>query len=211
MGIGQSHLLTTPLQMALAASTVANGGTVYRPHLVDRVLDAQGAVALRPGGVERVVTVPPDILATVREGMRGTVTMGTAHSSWSGLPTEIAVAGKTGTAEFFDPVVTADGVYPRVDKDGNLLTHAWFIAFAPYENPEIAIAVFVDGSGLDHIIEGSQVAAPIAGDILRAWFGIAVPTPAPTACAGCPAASDAGGETTAPAPSAEPAVESSQP
>lgn len=186
MGIGQSHLLVTPLQMAVAAATVANGGTVYQPHLVDRVLDAEGEIALRPGGVAGVLSVAPDILATVRQGMRDAVTVGTARSAWSRLPGEISVAGKTGTAEFYDPVITSDGVYPRRDKDGNLLTHAWFIAFAPYENPEVAIAVFVDGSGLDHIIEGSQVAAPIAADVLRAWFKIPSPTPATTDCPDCP-------------------------
>jgi penicillin-binding protein 2 len=190
MGIGQSHLLVTPLQMALATGAVANGGTVFRPHLVDRVVDADGEVALRPGGVVRTLRVSAEILATVRQGMRNAVLAGTARPAWSRLPSGVAVAGKTGTAEFYDPVVTPDGVFPRRDRDGNLLTHAWFVAFAPYEAPEIALAVFVDGSGLDHIIEGSQVAAPIAGDVLRAWFNLPETTAEPADCDGCPPVSE---------------------
>ena len=82
------------------------------------------------------------------------------------------IAGKTGTAEF-----------PRLDKDGNLMldekgnlpTHAWFTAFAPYEDPEIALVVFLDNGG-----EGSRTAVPVASDILRYYFGIPDPEPTPT-------------------------------
>jgi penicillin-binding protein 2 len=72
----------------------------------------------------------------------------------------VEVAGKTGTAEFFDPEIGRDLA-------GNLPSHAWFTAFAPYEHPEIAITVFVYNGG-----EGSMVAAPIARDILRQYFEI---------------------------------------
>jgi penicillin-binding protein 2 len=127
----------------------------------------------------------------VRRGMRLAVTAGTANPSWTKLPTQIAVAGKTGTAEFCDWSKQKDGTFGcRRDKEGHLLTHAWFVAFAPYDNPEIALAVMVDGSGLSHIIEGSQVAAPVAGDVLRAYFHLPPPAPAvlsrPTACPTCP-------------------------
>ena len=57
------------------------------------------------------------------------------------------------------------------------MAHAWFVAFAPVENPEIALAVFVDGSGLDEVIQGSEVAAPIAARILRAYYDLPEPTP----------------------------------
>jgi penicillin-binding protein 2 len=190
MGIGQGNLLVTPLQMAGVTATVANGGTRVRPHLVDHLVDPSGTVVLSAPGEQHRVEVSPEHLAVVRQGMRAAVTSGTARSAWSGLPTEIAIAGKTGTAEFCDPIEVPEGVdltalevNPcRTDKQGNLLTHAWFVAFAPYENPEIALAVFVDGSGLDHVIEGSQVAAPIAGQVLRAYFGLPNPaaTPSPT-------------------------------
>jgi membrane peptidoglycan carboxypeptidase len=87
----------------------------------------------------------------VQEGMRAAVTRGT---SWKANLVDIAVAGKTGTAEFFGP-----------RKGGRLPTHAWFTAYAPYDKPEIAVVVFVYSGG-----EGSEVAAPIATDILRAYF-----------------------------------------
>ena len=62
-----------------------------------------------------------------------------------------------------------------LDDEGNLPTHAWFTAYAPYEDPEIALVVFVEGGG-----EGSQVAVPIAAKILRSYFGVPEPTPVPT-------------------------------
>jgi penicillin-binding protein 2 len=198
MGIGQSDTLVTPLQLASVTAAVANGGHLLEPHLVDKVVDPNGAVVERPGGEIRTLPVDPSYLAVVREGMRGAVTHGTALASWSKLPTEIAVAGKTGTAEFCDPVVTNHGVFCRYTKDGNLLTHAWFVAFAPYDDPEIALAVFIDGSGLDHVIEGSQVAAPVAADVLRAYFHLPAPQPPSADCADCPEAAGAVSPSTAP-------------
>lgn len=176
MGIGQGYTLASPLQMANVVAAIANGGTLYRPHLVQRVgdgaeaLEPGGAGSGAPGGVLAQVPVEQSFLAAVREGMRGSTTYGTALPAWSHLPTEISVAGKTGTAEFCDWVPELQTC--RKDREGHLLTHAWYVAFAPYEAPEVAIAVFVDGSGLDHVIQGSQVAAPIAGDVLRAYFGL---------------------------------------
>ncbi len=183
MGIGQGYTLATPLQMANVTAAVANGGTLFRPHLVAAVRDAAGQIDPRrvPGGEIRRVPVDPGHLAVVREGMRRAVLPG-GTASWAGLPTEVAVAGKTGTAEFVDIVKDENGrAVVRTDRYGNLLTHAWFVAFAPFDAPEIALAVFVDGRGLDHVIEGSQVAAPIAAEVLRTYFRL--PQPAPTATA----------------------------
>ncbi|MFN8422425.1 MAG: penicillin-binding transpeptidase domain-containing protein [Anaerolineae bacterium] len=211
MGIGQSYILATPLQMANAVAAIANGGTLHRPHLVTRVKDAAGRDDPRHpvGGEIRRVPVDPAYLALVREGMRQAVLPG-GTASWAGLPSSVAIAGKTGTAEFVDIVKDKDGrATVRTDKYGNLLTHAWFVAFAPYDAPEIALAVFVDGRGLDHIIEGSQVAAPIAADILRTYFGLPQPAPAATPCEAppCPtpaadAAPGAGPSDGAPLPAA---------
>jgi len=198
MGIGQSYSLATPLQMANATAAVANGGTLYRPHLVTRVADVGGRDDPRrvPGGVIRQVPVDPAHLALVREGMRQAVLPG-GTASWAGMPPQVAIAGKTGTAEFADVFTGKDGKPTvRTDRYGNLLTHAWFVAFAPYDKPEIALAVFVDGRGLDHIIEGSQVAAPIAAEVLRTYFGIPQPAPEATPC------------TTPPCPTAEADAES---
>ncbi len=152
--IGQGFVLATPMQMANAVSAIANGGTLYRPQLVHDIVDADGRT-IRPfqPQVIRRLDVSPTVLATVREGMREAVLTGTAVKA--NLP-EIAVAGKTGSAEFGTP-----------DAQGYRPTHAWFLAFAPYDNPEVAVVVFVEGGG-----EGSGVAAPIAARILRYYFGL---------------------------------------
>ncbi len=152
MAIGQGFVLATPLQVLNMTATIANGGTLYRPHLARAIVNASGTVTntIEPQ-VIRKLPIDEQNLALVRQGMREAVTRGTA---WKVNLQDVHVAGKTGTAEFFGP-----------RKGGHLPTHAWFTAFAPYENPEIAVVVFVYDGG-----EGSEVAAPIAADILRAYF-----------------------------------------
>lgn len=157
-GIGQGFDLVTPLQLLNGTAAVANGGALYRPKIVRRVVDSSGnEVVPFQSEVIRRVPVADTNLAIVRLGMRAAVTEGTAHRV---NLAEVAVAGKTGTAEYPGPL----------DAAGNLPTHAWFTAFAPYENPEIALVVFVSGGH-----EGAKVAVPIAAQILRSYFGI--PTP----------------------------------
>lgn len=156
--IGQGFVLVTPLQLLNATAALANGGTLYRPQLVQQVLDNEGNV-LRGFVPEimRQVPVSPHNIDWVRQGMRAAVTEGTAHRV---NLAEVAVAGKTGTAEYPGPR----------DAEGILPTHAWFTAFAPYEEPEIALVVFVSGGH-----EGAKVAVPIAAQILRAYFGLPQP------------------------------------
>ncbi len=146
MGIGQGDVLVTPLQIIRSIAAIANGGTVYEPHLVKEVKDANDATVFtnEPKAVGKIEG-SGDILRIVREGMRRTVTDGTARPLGE-LPIE--VAGKTGTAQF-----------EQKDK-----THAWFVGFAPYNEPTIALAVMVEGGG-----DSYAVAVPIAKDIL-AWY-----------------------------------------
>jgi len=160
--IGQGYVLVTPLQMADVISAVANGGTLYRPQIVREIVDADGKV-IKPfqPQVIRKLDVSPDVLAIVREGLRQVVANGTAPSAQ--LP-GIAVAGKTGTAEFGE-----------ANAKGDRPTHAWFLAFAPFENPEVAVVVFVEGGSSVLGTEGSSTAAPIAAKILRHYFGLPVP------------------------------------
>jgi len=163
MTIGQGFLLVTPLQMLNATAAVANGGTLYRPQIAYQVTDAEGRV-LRSFAPEviREVPVSPENLALVKEGMRAAVEWGTAMNAY--LPW-VSVAGKTGTAEYFADE-NQDG-YPDRDHKGNLPTHAWFTAFAPVEDPEIALIVLVEGGG-----EGSSTAVPIAAQILQHYFPV---------------------------------------
>jgi len=165
--IGQGYVLATPLQVLNATVAVANGGTLYRPQLVYEVTDGQGSPvrSFEPAPIWDL-EADAEHIEYVREGMREVVTGGTA---WLLSLPEVPVAGKTGTAEY--PGVDEEGNL-LLDEEGNLPTHAWFTAFAPYEQPEIALVVFLEGGG-----EGSQTAVPVAGQILRHYFGIAEPLP----------------------------------
>lgn len=163
MSIGQGFVLATPLQVLNATAAVANGGTLYRPQLVREIIDSDGnTVRAFAPDVIRQVPVSAQNLELVRQGMRGAVAgpAGTAHAI--NVP-GVAVAGKTGTAEYFIDR-NKDGL-PDRDREGNLPTHAWFTAFAPYNNPEIAVVVFVFGGG-----EGSATAIPVANEILNYYF-----------------------------------------
>lgn len=153
--IGQGDVLVTPLQLACTTMAVANGGTVYQPRIVDYLVDNEGKVLAtsKPRVISRV-PVSAENLALVRRGMREAVDIGTARTL--GVE-EVAVAGKTGTAEFFGPK----------DDAGNLPTHAWFVSFAPYDNPEIVVVVMLEHSG-----EGAYYAVPVAAKVLRAYFGL---------------------------------------
>ncbi len=174
MAIGQGFVLATPLQMLNVAAVMANGGTLYRPQLVHQVIDAEGRIlrTVQPEVIRRL-PLPEDTLNLVRQGMRIAVTSGTAQLA--NLP-HVSVAGKTGTAEFPGPR----------DREGNLPTHAWFIAFAPFEDPKIALVVFVAGGG-----EGSEIAVPVAAEILSHYF---------------PPPEEAAPESTAPIPTPQPAA-----
>jgi penicillin-binding protein 2 len=159
MAIGQGGVLATPLQVLNVTAAVANGGTLYRPQLVRQVRDAENNLVrdFQPQ-VIRHVPVSEENLELVRQGMRAAVTRGTAE--WLQVGEGLEVAAKTGTAEFCDS-------YPDcLDDDGNIITtHAWFTSFAPYDDPEIAVVVFVYGGG-----EGAVTAMPIAAEILNYYF-----------------------------------------
>lgn len=145
--IGQGFITATPLQILNTVAAVANGGTLYAPHVVSQIRSADGKVTSIPREVIRKEFVSLDILRIVREGMRETVTGGTAQSLKT-LPVE--VAGKTGTAQF--------GV-------GGKDTHGWFVSFAPYENPTLAMIILVEGQAG----EGYN-AVPVAKDVYDWYF-----------------------------------------
>ena len=147
VGIGQGDLLVTPMQMAKAVSAVANGGRLLTPKIAKEATDTSGKVVqMFPAKVEAENFISVDNIATVQEGMRQAVLSGSAKTL-ADLP--VSSAAKTGTAQFLD----------------NQKTHAWFEAYAPYENPEIAVVVLVEGGG-----GGYEVAGPIAHDILKYYF-----------------------------------------
>jgi penicillin-binding protein A len=141
---GQEQVLATPLQMALVASAVANGGPVMEPYVVAGVRTGGGSVVEEAAPAEWVTAIEPATALTLNEMMQRVVTSGTG----TGAAIEgVKVAGKTGTAE------RGDGT--------NL---AWFIGFAPADDPRVAIAVAVE----DTYSTGGAEAAPLAALVLRA-------------------------------------------
>ncbi len=148
MGIGQGDLLVTPLQVAEWTAIVADGGTGYVPEVAQQAVDQNGQVVWQNKPKVLVSNIAsPAVFKIVQEGMRQTVTAGTAKPLNS-LP--ITSAGKTGTSQF-------DGSDPSA-------THAWFTAYAPYEDPQIVVTVLVEAGG-----EGNAVAEPVVKDALNWW------------------------------------------
>lgn len=163
MSIGQGYVLATPLQVLVSTAAVANGGNVLQPQIVYQITDAAGGLQrdFAPK-IVRKLPLDDEYIHAVQEGMRQAVVAdnGTAY----GIRMEnVTVAGKTGTAEFCEYIPEEEDCR-RVD-DEFLPTHAWFVAYAPFEDPEIAVVVFVYDGG-----EGSAVAVPVAKTILEAYF-----------------------------------------
>ncbi|HJV35805.1 penicillin-binding protein 2, partial [Geomonas sp.] len=159
VGIGQGYVLTTPLQLASMISTVANEGTVYQPHLVKRVVDSDGKVLkeFQPQVLSRA-GIKPETYRLVKEGLFGVVNEPHGTGGMARL-SEVKVAGKTGSSQVVK-LRTGKGEVPYKYRD-----HALFVAFAPYEKPEVAVAVIVE-----HGEHGGSAAAPVAGKVLRAYF-----------------------------------------
>lgn len=150
--IGQGDVLASPLQMAMVTAAVANGGTVYYPRLVDRITDQSGKIVSQepPRVRANLVTdggLSEEQISHVRKGMWNVVNEG-GGTAGRALNAKIPTAGKTGTAQFW--------------RSGKKDNHTWFISFAPYENPEYVVVVFVQGAK-----SGGGVSAPIAAKILE--------------------------------------------
>ena len=163
MGIGQGYYLSTPLQLAAATAAIANNGTFYTPRVVDylRSRDSGEINPIPP----RVHTIPierqqnwddvRDAMIDVVEGPRGTAKRIRSE--------HYRIAGKTGTAQVF--TVAQDEEYDADAIDEKLRDHALFVAYAPVDDPQIAIAIIVENGG-----HGSSVAAPIAREIMDAYL-----------------------------------------
>lgn len=154
LAIGQGELLTTPLQMAQLAMIIANKGVYHTPHLVDQIYDyTTGRSVNFPFDTKYISGISDEVYDIIRESMRMVCNGGTG---WLGKVPGIETAGKTGSAQ---------------NPHGE--THAWFIGFAPYDLPEIAIAVIVENAG-----GGGAVAAPIARKFMEVYFfGRIIPRP----------------------------------
>ena len=145
MAIGQDKLAVTPLQMAEVAAAVANNGKLMKPHLTDRVVDIDGRTVERVSPEVQSTVMKPSTASTVTGMMERVVQSGTGTQAQ--IP-GVRVAGKTGTAE---------------TQIGRTINNVWFIAFAPADNPRVAIAVTMQGQpGF-----GGDVAAPVAKAVME--------------------------------------------
>jgi penicillin-binding protein 2 len=150
--IGQGFNLVTPLQACMVMSEIAADGKRYKPHLVSALKYPDGTLAesFEPVVLSQLDTTP-DIIHLIQQGLRGVTQYGTAASAFRGFP--IQIAGKTGTAE---------------NSQGR--DHGWFVAYGPFDNPNVCVAVIVENGGF-----GAQSAVPIGRKILEAAFGLNQP------------------------------------
>lgn len=181
--IGQSWVLATPLQVLISFAVLANDGVYMQPTIVHRILDNNGNVVqdFEPQVVWDITqdplihvydletweltgemrTVEPWVVQLAQDAMREVVSSGTAVDEFTDM--EVPSAGKTGTAEYCDDVAQANGrCIP-----GSWPTHSWYVGYAPYDNPEIAVVAFVYNGG-----EGASVAAPIVRQVMEAYFAL---------------------------------------
>lgn len=185
--VGQGFVTATPLQILVSAATIANDGKLMQPTVIEKITDAEGVVILpfepvikwditvdpmidiysdptSAGGCEakltgEKITVEPWVIDKIQEGMRAVVTGGTLEKVFEN--TSIAVAGKTGTAEYCDTFANEKGLCIP----GRWPSHAWTLAYAPYDNPEIVVVAFAYNGG-----EGASVAGPIVRRTIEAYF-----------------------------------------
>lgn len=185
--VGQGFDLATPLQVVMSAAIIANDGSMMQPTLLREIVDDNGNVIEpfvaeerwditqdpiiehyeNPSGIGacdetgEVSTVEPWVIEEVQQGMRAAVTYGTLAEEFANVT--VTAAGKTGTAEYCDAVA----FNKNLCIPGNWPTHAWTVAYAPYEEPEIAVVAFVYNGG-----EGASVAGPIVRKTIEAYFEI---------------------------------------
>jgi penicillin-binding protein 2 len=188
--VGQGYVLATPLQVLVSAAILANDGKFMQPTIIREIQDNLGNV-IQPfeprlrwditrdpvirdyacdenGRCEftgKMKTVSLSAVQQVQTGMLMATTdpRGTLNHDFSFRNYPIAVAGKTGTAEYCDDVANRKGLCKR----GEWPSHGWTVAYAPFDNPEIAVLVFLYNAG-----EGGRVAAPIVRDVMDAYFAL---------------------------------------
>jgi peptidoglycan glycosyltransferase len=149
LAFGQERMQVTPLQMALVAATIANGGAEPRPYLVQRIVAPDGSIVSSTRAETLGRPIKPETAAALTQMMISVVQAGTGTAAQ--IP-GIQVAGKTGTAE-----TNVNGVY-----------NAWFVSFAPADNPQVAVAVVVEKQPNGF---GGSIAAPIAKDVMQSLLG----------------------------------------
>ena len=164
VAIGQGYVTVTPLQLANMMAAVANGGKLYRPYVVNKVESVDGATVREYGPeVIRTIELKPDTLKRVRAALADVVSA--PHGTGAAARSEVvSIAGKTGTAQ----VVEMKGGYVKTEQLAYFnRDHAWFVSYAPVENPQVAIAVLVEHGG-----HGGDAAAPMAKKVFEKFIEV---------------------------------------
>jgi penicillin-binding protein 2 len=158
LSIGQGYNLATPLQVARMAATLANGGTLYQPQLVEKVETPSGEVLQRFQPIVRGhLHADPGNLAAVRKALLAVVKNGTGQRAYLH---DVEVAGKTGTSQVVSLEKERAGKEVR-----RFRNHAWFVAYAPADDPQVVVSIIVEHGG-----QGGEVAAPLARRFLASYF-----------------------------------------
>jgi penicillin-binding protein 2 len=169
IGIGQGYLTVTPLQLANMMAAVANGGILYRPRIVDKIESVDGTVA-REYGPEKIRTI--DVKSATLERVRSAladVVKSPAGTGGAARSSIVDIAGKTGTAQ----VVEMKGGYVKTEQLAYFnRDHAWFVSYAPAQNPKIAVAVLVEHGG-----HGGDAAAPLAKKVIEKYMELQTQPP----------------------------------
>ena len=174
VGIGQGYNLSTPLQLAFATAILANDGRVFRPHVVKQIQDSQtDAMTIIEPQPRAEIPLSTENVRRVRDAMID-VTRPGGTAAWAGMNAKYLFAGKTGTAQ----VIGLKGQkYDESKINERHRDHALFIAYAPADDPKIALAILVENGG-----HGSSTAAPIARQVLDYYLlGKEPPPPKPSA------------------------------
>ena len=161
--IGQGYILVTPIQLLSAISSVGNGGRLYLPQIVERIETADGKVVKSyPSIPMDKIPLSPENLAIIREALHGVVNEARGTGRIARLR-GMTVSGKTGTAQ----VISLKDDVPEKEVPYEHRDHAWFVAYAPAENPIISVAVLVEHGG-----HGASASAPIAREVMKKFLHI---------------------------------------
>jgi penicillin-binding protein 2 len=172
--VGQGYLLTTPLQLLMLISGVANGGRFYLPQVVEKIVDIYGnTIEEYPPMESGRANVSLKTLQIIQEALKGAVN--DPHGTGSaGSLKEVKVAGKTGTAQVIAlPEDFKRGEMKRIPL--RFRDHAWFVAYAPFEDPKISVVVLVEHGGF-----GATAAAPIARKVIEKYLDLTPPASSKT-------------------------------
>lgn len=164
--IGQGFVLTTPLQLATMTAALANGGTVWRPQIVEKVVNLDGETTwiFKPDKLSETAW-PKNYLNEIRNGMEAVVNE-VGGTAWRSHLKTVRFAGKTGTAQVVRRKDDNEEAPDNEDIPYQYRDHALFVSFAPAEKPQIAVAVVIEHGG-----HGSSAAAPVAKAVYEAYFG----------------------------------------